>query len=78
MLVGQEAKGWSIPLFPGLFFHSNLIVQQRPVQDSAEAEEDLDLKWRTPAWRRAGMRVSIHVLREESVSPFSTCFSGET
>lgn len=41
--------------FPQSFFHSSLIVQQRPVQDSVEAEEDLDLKQETPKRRRAGM-----------------------
>lgn len=63
--------------FPWSFIHSNLIVQQRPVQDSVEAEEDLDLKQRTLKWRRAGMRASINVLRRELVSPFSLASQGE-
>jgi len=55
LLSGQEAEDRSIPPFTGLFFHSNLIVKQSLVQDFVEAEEDLDLKRRTPKWRRAGV-----------------------
>lgn len=58
------------------FIHSDLIVQQRPVQGSVEAKQGLDLKLRASKWGRAGMWGSINVLKKELVSPFSLASQG--